>query len=104
LDVDNLPIPDRSVDALIACHLIEHLANPTAAPREFERVVRPQGRLVLVVPDRNATLDSVRQATPLAQGLAKFHQGVRQVNDEEIREFCSAIYYQPPIHPTAVRE
>jgi hypothetical protein len=36
--------------------------------------------------------------------LAKFHQGVTQVDDEEIKEFCSAIYYQPPIHPTAVRE
>jgi hypothetical protein len=29
---------------------------------------------------------------------------VTHVDDEEIREFCSAIYYQPPIHPPAVRE
>jgi hypothetical protein len=36
--------------------------------------------------------------------LAKFHHGVTQVDDEEIKEFCSAIYYQPPIHPTIVRE
>jgi SAM-dependent methyltransferase len=105
LDVQGLPIPDSSLDALIASHLIEHLANPVAALREFERVLRPhQGRLVLVVPDRNMTFDSVRQPTPLAQLLAKFHQGVTQVDDEEIKEFCSAIYYQPPIHPTSVRE
>ena len=105
LDVDGLaPIPDCCLDAVIACHVIEHLANPIAALREFERVLRPQGRLVLVVPDRNLTFDSVRQPTPLAHVLAKFSQGVSQVNDEEIKEFCSAIYYQPPIHPTAVRE
>lgn len=36
--------------------------------------------------------------------LAKFRQGVTQVDDQEIKEFCSAIYYQPPIHPPAVRE
>ena len=105
LDVDGLvPIPDCSLDVVIACHVIEHLANPIAALREFERVLRRQGRLVLVVPDRNVTFDSVRQPTPLAHVLAKFRQGVTQVDDEDIKEFCSAIYYQPPFHPTAVRE
>lgn len=105
LGVDGLdPIPDCSLDAVIACHVIEHLANPVAALREFERVLRRQGRLVLVVPDRNVTFDSVRQPTSLALVLAKFHRGVTQVDDEDIKEFCSAIYFQPPIHPTAVRE
>jgi SAM-dependent methyltransferase len=104
LDVDGLAaIPDDSLDAVIACHVIEHLANPVAALREFERVLRPQGRLVLVVPDRNLTFDSVRQPTPLAYVLAKFHQGAPRVDDEEIRAF-SAIYYQPPMHPPVVRE
>jgi hypothetical protein len=84
--------------------LIEHLVNPVAALREFERVLRPQGRLVLVVPDRNVTFDSVRQATPLVDVLAKFQQGVTQISDAEIKEFCSAIYYQPPFLPAAVRE
>jgi hypothetical protein len=105
LDIDGLaPIPDCSLDVVIASHVIEHLANPIAALREFERVLRPQGRLVLVVPDRNATFDSVRQPTPLAHVLAKFQKGVTRVDDEEIKEFCSAIYYQPPSHPAAVRE
>ena len=105
LDVDGLAaLPDASLDALIACHVIEHLANPIAALREFERVLRPQGRLVLVLPDRNLTFDSVRQPAPLAHVLAKFHQGVKRVDDEEIRAFCSAIYYQPPMHPPVVRE
>jgi hypothetical protein len=105
LDVDGLaPIADNSLDVVIACHVIEHLANPIAALREFERVLRPRGRLVLVVPDRNSTFDYARQPTPLAHALAKFDQGVTRVKDEEIREFCSAIYYQLPFHPTVVRE
>jgi SAM-dependent methyltransferase len=105
LDVHGLaPIADSSLDGVIGAHVIEHLANPIAALREFERVLRPHGRLVLVVPDRTVTFDSVRQPTPLAQLLSKFHQGVTKVDDQTIREFCSAIYYQRPIHPTQVRE
>ncbi len=105
LDVDGLPaIPSGSLDAVIACHVIEHLTNPIAALREFERVLRPRGRLVLVVPDRTVTFDSVRQPTPLAQVLAKFHQRATRLADEEIREFCRAIYYQPSMHPAVVRE
>src|SRR5262245_28459157 len=53
IDVDGLaPIPNCSLDAVIACHVIEHFANPIAALREIERVLRYQGQLVLVVPDR----------------------------------------------------
>jgi len=105
LDIGGLaPIPDGSLDVVVAAHVIEHLANPIAALREFERVLRPKGRLVLVVPDRSATFDSVRQPSPLAYVLAKFYRGATEVEDQEIKEFCSAIYYQQPIHPAPVRE
>jgi SAM-dependent methyltransferase len=105
LDVDGMrPFPDGTLDGVIGSHLIEHVANPVAVLREFERVLRPGGRLALVVPDRTMTFDAVRQPTPLAVLLAKYERGVTSVSDAEIKEFCSAIYYQPPIHPDAVRE
>jgi SAM-dependent methyltransferase len=105
IDADGLvPILSRGLDAVVACHVIEHLANPIAALLEFERVLRYHGRLVLVVPDRNLTFDAPRQPTPLSVLLNKYHGDVREVTDAEIREFCSAIYFQPPIHPPHVRE
>ena len=104
LDVDGLAgLGDRAFDAVVACHVIEHLANPVAALREFERVLRPGGRLVLVVPDRSLTFDAVRQPTTLAHLLTEFDAGVTQVDDDHIREFCVAIYGQPAIHPDEVR-
>src|ERR1700681_3393851 len=59
LDVEGLgAVGDESFDAVIACHMIEHLANPIEALRECERVLRPGGRLVLIVPDRTRTFDA----------------------------------------------
>src|SRR5258707_310877 len=48
-------IADQSFDAIVCSHVIEHVSNPIAAMQEFERILRPDGRLVLVVPDRRLT-------------------------------------------------
>jgi SAM-dependent methyltransferase len=105
LDVDGLaPLADASFDVVIACHVIEHLANPLAALREFHRVLRPTGRLVLVVPDRTRTFDQGRQPTTPDHVLRECREGTQVVSDEHILEFCQAIYRQPPIHPPLVRE
>jgi SAM-dependent methyltransferase len=105
VDVDRLsPIEDASFDAVIASHVIEHLANPLRALQEFHRVLRPGGRLVLIVPDRTRTFDRVRQPTTLRHLLDEHARNVAEVSEEHIREFCQAIYSQPPIHPPEVRE
>lgn len=105
IDVDRLsPIEDASFDAVIASHVIEHLANPLRALQEFHRVLRPGGRLVLIVPDRTRTFDRVRQPTTLRHLLDEHSRNVVEVSEEHIREFCQAIYSQPPIHPPEVRE
>jgi SAM-dependent methyltransferase len=105
LDIDGLrAIGDEAFDVVIASHLIEHLANPIQALAEFARVLRPGGRLVLVVPDRTRTFDSVREPTPLAHVLDDFDRHVTEVDTEHITEFCHAIFEQPPIHPDEVRD
>ena len=107
LDLDRsglVGVSDHAFDAVVACHLIEHLANPVEALREFDRVLRPGGRLVLIVPDRTRTFDSVREPTPLAHVLDDFDRHVNEVDAEHIREFCHAIFGQPPIHPDEVRD
>ncbi|HUI04163.1 MAG TPA: class I SAM-dependent methyltransferase [Acidimicrobiales bacterium] len=105
LDRDGLQgVGDGSFDAVVASHLIEHLANPVAALCEFERVLRPGGRLVLIVPDRTRTFDAVRQPTPVDHVFGDYERRVTEVDDDHIREFCAAIYHQPPIHPDEVRQ
>ena len=67
LEAGNLDvIGDASYDVVLASHVIEHLANPLGALREWARVLRPDGRLVLVAPHREGTFDRRRPVTTLA--------------------------------------
>jgi SAM-dependent methyltransferase len=105
LDRDGLrTFADGSFDGVVASHMIEHLANPVSALVEFWRVLRPGGRLVLLVPDREHTFDAGRAPTPLAHVLEEHHRGVTAVDEAHIREFCAALYAGPVIHPPEVRD
>lgn len=43
-------IKNGSIDGVLCCHVLEHLENPAHYLREFLRILKPQGRLLLVLP------------------------------------------------------
>jgi SAM-dependent methyltransferase len=105
LDADGLaPIADGRLDAVVLSHVIEHLANPIRALEECERVLRASGRLVLIVPLRHTTFDSLRPGTTLSHLLEEHEAGVTEVDVDHIREFCRSVYGQEPPWPTEPRE
>ena len=56
-DAERLPFKDDSFDALWSSGSIEYWPNPVAALREFRRVVKPGGTVLVVGPDYpNSTL------------------------------------------------
>jgi SAM-dependent methyltransferase len=59
-------VPNDAYDALLASHVVEHLANPLGALAEWQRVVRPGGYVLLIVPHRDGTFDHRRPITSLA--------------------------------------
>lgn len=67
VDEERLPLADESVDRLIAVHCLEVADHTRHLLREMWRVLAPEGRLILVVPNRRgvwARLDN----TPFGQG------------------------------------
>jgi SAM-dependent methyltransferase len=58
-------VADGAYDALLASHVLEHLANPLGALAEWQRVVRPGGHVLLVMPHRDGTFDHRRPVTSL---------------------------------------
>ena len=47
----HLPFKDHSLDRLVTQHLIEHLHDPSSAVKEWHRVLRSGGRLVVLTPN-----------------------------------------------------
>ncbi|MGZ5889143.1 MAG: methyltransferase domain-containing protein [Hyphomicrobium sp.] len=67
VEEDHLPLADGSVDRLLAVHCLETAERVRPLLREMWRVLAPEGRLILVVPNRRgvwARLDK----TPFGQG------------------------------------
>ena len=59
-------IADGAYDFVLSSHCLEHLANPLGALREWRRVVRAGGHLLIVVPDPSRSFDHGRPITTLA--------------------------------------
>jgi len=93
-----LPLPDNSVDRLLAVHCLETADRPRSLLREVWRVLSPQGRLLLIVPNRRgvwARLDH----TPFGQGRPYSRTQLEQLlSDSMFTPFdWSAALFVPPI-------
>lgn len=80
---------DRSQDYVVASHIIEHVADPLGILCDMNRVLRPGGLLVLLLPDRHRTFDRERDPTPLSHLIDEHARGVTQVDDDHIAEFLT---------------
>jgi SAM-dependent methyltransferase len=57
-DAQSLPLADASVDAAMLVSMLHHVENPAAALAEARRILRPGGRLALMVFTREDTAAS----------------------------------------------
>jgi len=49
-DITAIPEPDASFDAVMCVEVFEHLPEPALAVKEFGRLLRPGGRLIITAP------------------------------------------------------
>lgn len=47
---DQIPLPDQSLDGILCTEVLEHVPDPLAVCREFHRVLRPGGKVLLSTP------------------------------------------------------
>ena len=63
-DLCDLQFADNSFDVVISFHVLEHIPDDRAALREIHRVLKPNGRLVLCLPETDGPTDNYDPGTP----------------------------------------
>ena len=67
VEIDHLPLPDDSVDRVVLLHALEGAADPGLLLREVWRVMKGNGRFLIVVPNRRG-LWAHSDQTPFGTG------------------------------------
>lgn len=69
-------IEDEKYDFLLSSHNLEHIANPLKAMKEWIRVIKPGGFLLLVLPDKRFTFDRKRPDTTFSHILSDYENNI----------------------------
>lgn len=72
-------ISANSLDFVISNHVIEHMRDPIGSLLQWCRVLKPQGKLFLAIPNKNTTFDKEREITSYEHLISDY----KQVNKEE---------------------
>jgi SAM-dependent methyltransferase len=64
---EELPLADHSVDRILMVHSLEHSQDPSESLKEAWRVLSPNGRLIIIVPNRRG-LWARSDKTPFGYG------------------------------------
>ena len=68
------PVHSGSYDIVLSSNCLEHVANPLKALIEWKRVLRPDGALILVLPNKVSNFDHWRETTRFEHILDDFHK------------------------------
>lgn len=49
-DIIDMPFEDKTIDVILCSEVFEHLKNPVLAIKEFSRILKPGGKLILTAP------------------------------------------------------
>jgi SAM-dependent methyltransferase len=69
-------IESGSYDFLLSSNCLEHVANPLKAMAEWTRVVKPNGAVLLILPNKEANFDHRRPVTQFQHLLQDYHGNV----------------------------
>ncbi len=82
-------IEDETYDFVASCHMLEHSANPIKVLYEWQRVLKENGTLLLLLPHKEATFDKSREITSLEHIVNDFECDMDETDQTAIEEAIS---------------
>lgn len=49
-DIIKIPVPDKSFDVVLCAEVLEHISEPALAIKEFSRIIRAGGKVIITAP------------------------------------------------------
>lgn len=99
---ENLPFVENSFDRILLCHALEEAANPQKMLRELWRVLRPEGKIIFIVPNRRGLMARTDN-TPFGQGRPYSRTQFSEFLKDSMFEINIAkrIFFLPPVNKIA---
>ena len=86
-DAANLQgIESGTMDFVLSSHNIEHIANPIKALREWLRILKENGVLILIVPHKDGTFDHLRPVSTLDHLIEDFEKETAETDLSHLDE------------------
>ncbi len=71
-------VKDKTYDFLFASHCLEHIANPLRAIKEWLRIVKHEGLIVIIVPEKSCCFDHKRSYSKFNTLLSQYEKNVNE--------------------------
>jgi SAM-dependent methyltransferase len=91
-------VEDQSYDFLLSSHCLEHIANPIRAVKEWKRVVKRGGAMMLFLPNRAYTFDHWRAFTTFEHLLSDYDKGTPESDLTHLDEILEKHDYAMDAH------
>ena len=75
-DATKIDIPSKSYDFIFASHILEHIANPLKALKNWINIIKDNGYIVLILPEKSQTFDHKRSISLFSTLLKQYNNNV----------------------------
>ncbi len=102
-DLQTYPLPERSFDLVICWDVLEHLAKPEAALRNMRRALKPDGLMILGLPNLMSVKGLVTKFSPHAFHIWFYRRVYRSAKSGEDDAGPFPTFFRLAIAPKGIR-
>ena len=87
--VDIAVIKNEEYDFVFASHVLEHIANPLKAVAEWLRIIKKDGYIIIIVPEKSICFDHKREYSKFETLLSQYIKNVGEDDLSTLKEILT---------------